>query len=170
MAEQGASHPRIGHGFDVHAFEPGDHIILGGVQIPHSSALRAHSDGDVLLHALSDALLGAIGLGDIGQHYPDTDERFEDADSRVLLRDVVSKLVERHYRVANVDLTVIAQQPKLAPWVSAMRENIAADLAVETSAVNIKATTTERLGYLGRGEGIAAHAVALLISEGFDLT
>ena len=154
---------RIGHGFDVHAFGLGEFITLGGIRIPHTHGLIAHSDGDVLLHALCDALLGAAGLGDIGQHFPDTDAEFKNIDSRLLLRQVVRLLQERQLMVSNVDATIIAQAPRLAPYIPAMREPIAADLGITLDQVNIKATTTERLGYIGRGEGIAVHAVALLV-------
>ena len=155
---------RIGHGFDVHAFGAGDFVTLGGVRIPHSRGLVAHSDGDVLLHALCDALLGAAGLGDIGRHFPDSSAAFEDIDSRILLRRVAALLREQQLVVGNVDATLIAQAPRMAPHIPAMRERIAADLSVTPDRVNVKATTTERLGYIGRGEGIAAHAVALLWS------
>lgn len=155
---------RIGHGFDVHAFGAGDFVTLGGVRIPHSRGLVAHSDGDVLLHALCDALLGAAGLGDIGRHFPDSSAAFEGIDSRILLRRVVAMLREQQLAVGNVDATLIAQAPRMAPHIPAMRERIAADLSVTPDRVNVKATTTERLGYIGRGEGIAAHAVALLWS------
>ncbi len=155
---------RNGHGFDVHAFGAGDFVTLGGVRIPHSRGLVAHSDGDVLLHALCDALLGAAGLGDIGRHFPDSSAAFEDIDSRILLRRVVAMLREQQLAVGNVDATLIAQAPRMAPHIPAMRERIAADLNVAPDRVNVKATTTERLGYIGRGEGIAAHAVALLWS------
>jgi 2-C-methyl-D-erythritol 2,4-cyclodiphosphate synthase len=153
---------RIGHGFDVHAFGPGEFIILGGVRIPHTQGLIAHSDGDVLLHALCDALLGAAGLGDIGQHFPDDQPEFRNIDSRRLLRRVVGLLKERQFMVSNVDATIIAQAPRMAPYIPAMREPIATDLGIIPDRVNVKATTTERLGYIGRGEGIAVHAVALL--------
>lgn len=153
---------RIGHGFDVHAFEAGDAITIGGVKIPHTHGLKAHSDGDVALHALADALLGAAALGDIGQHFPDTDAAYAGADSRVLLRHVVGLIEDKGYRVGNVDITIIAQAPKMAPHVQAMRECIAADLKVRLDDVNVKATTTERLGFTGRKEGIAVEAVALL--------
>ena len=153
---------RIGHGFDVHRFGEGDHLTIGGVRIAYDQGFIAHSDGDVLLHALCDALLGACALGDIGQHFPDTDPRWLGADSRALLRHVVALIGETGYCVGNVDATVIAQAPKLAPHIAAMREVIAADLGVALGAVNVKATTTERLGFTGRGEGIAAEAVALL--------
>lgn len=156
---------RIGHGFDVHSVGEGDHVMIGGVRIPHRHGFVAHSDGDVLLHALCDALLGACALGDIGHHFPDTDARWAGADSRVLLRHVLSLVEAAGYRVGNVDATVIAQAPRLAPHVDAMREVIAADLGVAVTAVNVKATTTERLGFTGRGEGIAAEAVALLLAS-----
>ena len=154
---------RIGHGFDVHAFEDGDFITLGGVQIPHNQGLKAHSDGDVALHALADALLGAAALGDIGQHFPDTDDAYAGADSRELLRHVVTLITDKGYCVGNVDVTIIAQAPKMAPHIATMRECIAADLRVHLDDVNVKATTTEKLGYVGRKEGIAVHAVALLM-------
>jgi len=156
---------RIGHGFDVHAFGPGDHVILGGEKIAHSSGLVAHSDGDVVLHALCDALLGAAGLGDIGAHFPDTDATYADVDSRVLLRRVVALLDAHQWQVVNADITIIAQRPKIAPHTDAMRGHIASDIGVTHLAVNVKATTTERLGYIGREEGIACHAVALLIAR-----
>ena len=153
---------RIGHGFDVHAFEPGDHIVLGGVRIAHSKAFRAHSDGDVLLHALTDALLGAVALGDIGQHFPDTDPQYKNADSRVLLRDAYKLVKAKGCRLGNADMTVVAEQPKLARLTTEMRENIAADLDAPLDRISIKATTSEKLGFCGREEGIAAHAVVLL--------
>jgi 2-C-methyl-D-erythritol 2,4-cyclodiphosphate synthase len=153
---------RIGHGFDVHAFGPGDKIVVGGVEIPHSHGVVAHSDGDVALHALCDALLGAAGLGDIGGMFPDTDERWAAVDSRELLRFVVGRIADCGLRVENADLTVIAQAPRLTPHVAEMRARIAADLVVAVERVNVKATTTEQLGFIGRGEGIAAHAVVLL--------
>jgi len=156
---------RIGHGYDVHAFGEGDSVVLGGVQIPCERGLIAHSDGDVVLHALCDALLGAAGLGDIGRHFPDTDPAFSDADSRVLLRAVVAQLDEVGWAVGNVDLTVIAQTPRLSEHVAKMAEHIAADLGVAVGSVNVKATTTEKLGFVGREEGIASHAVALLTNE-----
>lgn len=156
---------RIGHGYDVHAFTEGDHITLGGVRIPHSHAFAAHSDGDVLIHALCDALLGALALGDIGKHFPDTEAEFENIDSRKLLRHVVELMHQQGYRLGNADMTVIAQTPKLATHIDAMRENIAADLQAAIDQVNVKATTTEKLGFAGRKEGIAAHAVVLLRDE-----
>lgn len=157
---------RIGHGYDVHAFGDGDHVVLGGVRIEFDRGLVAHSDGDVMIHALCDALLGAAGLGDIGKHFPDTDERLSGADSRDLLRAVVSQLDAAGWSVGNVDLTVIAQTPRLSEHVSAMQMNLAHDLGVAQDCVNVKATTTERLGFVGREEGIASHAVALLTSQG----
>jgi len=156
---------RIGHGYDVHRFGDGDFITLGGVRIPHSAGLVAHSDGDVLLHALSDALLGAAALGDIGKHFPDTDPRFKGADSRALLRHVVELVQAKGWRVGNLDATIVAQAPKMAPHIESMRAAIAADLKVGIDQVNVKATTTEKLGFTGREEGIAVHAVALLIAS-----
>ena len=154
---------RIGHGFDAHRFGPGSHVVLGGVNIPHKRGIEAHSDGDVVLHALCDALLGAAGLGDIGRHFPDTDERYRGIDSRELLRQVVARLYEAALRIGNVDLTIVAQRPRLADHLPAMRANIAEDLQVEPARVNLKATTTERMGFVGREEGIATYAVALLV-------
>ena len=156
---------RIGHGFDVHRFaEPGDgdHIILGGVRISSPQRLLAHSDGDVLLHAVSDALLGAAALGDIGQHFPDTDPRYKGIDSRKLLRHVVSLLAEKGFSVINLDATIVAQAPKMAPHIETMCRHLAEDMGVERDCVNVKATTTEKLGYTGRKEGIAVHAVVLI--------
>lgn len=153
---------RIGHGYDVHAFGPGDHVVLGGVSIPHDRALVAHSDGDVLIHALCDALLGAAGLGDIGRHFPDSEPAYSGIDSRRLLRRVIEQIAARALRVGNVDGTIIAQAPRLGPHIDAMRAHLAADLGVVPDRVNVKATTTEHLGFAGRGEGIAAHAVCLL--------
>ncbi|ERL50121.1 2-C-methyl-D-erythritol 2,4-cyclodiphosphate synthase [Halomonas huangheensis] len=161
-----ASGLRIGHGFDVHRFGEGDHLMIGGVRIPFDHAFIAHSDGDVLLHAISDALLGACALGDIGHHFPDTDPAWRGADSRDLLRQVMTSVAEQGYRVANLDATLMAQAPKMAPHLAAMREYIADDLRVPMEAINVKATTTERLGFTGRGEGIAAEAVVLLVSVG----
>jgi len=153
---------RIGHGYDVHQLVAGRDLVLGGVKIPHSKGLLGHSDADALIHAICDACLGAAGLGDLGRHFPDTKAEFKDIDSRVLLRNVREQLQQRGYRVANVDSTVIAQAPKLAPYIEQMAANIAADLAIAPDQVNVKATTTERLGFPGREEGIAAHAVVLL--------
>ncbi|WP_337056341.1 2-C-methyl-D-erythritol 2,4-cyclodiphosphate synthase [Pseudomonas sp. USHLN015] len=155
---------RIGHGYDVHRFGEGDFITLGGVCIPHKFGLIAHSDGDVLLHALSDALLGAAALGDIGKHFPDTDPQFKGADSRALLRHVLVQVRNKGWKVGNVDATIVAQAPKMAPHIETMRALIAEDLGVELDQVNVKATTTEKLGFTGREEGIAVHAVALLLS------
>ncbi|WP_089848471.1 2-C-methyl-D-erythritol 2,4-cyclodiphosphate synthase [Halomonas saccharevitans] len=154
---------RIGHGFDVHRFGEGDHLMIGGVAIPFDHGFVAHSDGDVLLHAICDALLGACGLGDIGRHFPDTDPAWAGADSRALLRHVAGLIAEAGYRVGNLDATVLAQAPKLAPHVASMAERIAEDLGITAAAINVKATTTERLGFTGRGEGIAAEAVVLLM-------
>lgn len=151
---------RVGTGFDVHALVENRSLILAGVQIPYEKGLLGHSDADVALHALMDALLGAAGMGDIGKHFPDTDARFEGADSRRLLRFVVEMLQKEGWQVNNVDVTIIAQRPKLAPFIATMRERVADDLGVGEDAVNIKATTTEKLGFTGRGEGIAAEAVA----------
>jgi 2-C-methyl-D-erythritol 2,4-cyclodiphosphate synthase len=153
---------RIGHGFDVHKFGGNGPITIGGVKIDYEQGLVAHSDGDVLLHALCDALLGAAALGDIGKHFPDTDDAYAGADSRVLLRHVVSVVNDNGYKLGNADMTIVAQAPKMAPHISAMRELIAKDCGVDIDAINVKATTTEKLGYTGRKEGIAAHAVALL--------
>lgn len=160
---------RIGHGFDVHRFGEGDHIFMGGVKISHTHGLVAHSDGDVALHALSDALLGAAALGDIGRHFPDTDPRFRGIDSRELLRHVIGLLNTKGYSVGNVDITIVAQAPKMAPHIPLMRERIAVDLQCELDAVNVKATTTEQLGYVGRKEGIAVHAVALILKQSISL-
>lgn len=153
---------RIGQGIDAHRFADNRPLILGGVHIEHEQGMEAHSDGDVVLHALCDALLGAAGLGDIGRHFPDIDSRYENIDSRELLCSVVALLQERQLRVHNVDLTIVAQRPRLAPHIDAMRDNMAADLQVAVDSVNVKATTTERMGFTGRGEGIAAFAVVLL--------
>lgn len=153
---------RIGNGYDVHAFTQGDHLMIGGVKVPHDKAFLAHSDGDVLLHAISDALLGAAALGDIGRHYPDTDPQFKDADSRDLLRQVVARLAEDGLMCISIDATVIAQAPKMGPHIDAMCAVIAADLGMDIGCVNVKATTTERLGFCGREEGIAAMASVLL--------
>lgn len=153
---------RIGQGFDVHKFGPGEFITLGGVQIPYHQGLEAHSDGDVLIHALCDALLGACGLGDIGHHFPDTDPAFAGVDSRVLLRRVMSEVQKKGYQLTNADMTLIAQAPKMAPHLPAMLEKLAADLNTPVDRLNIKASTTEKLGFVGRNEGISALAVVLL--------
>ena len=155
---------RIGHGYDVHRFGEGDVITLGGLQIPHDRGLVAHSDGDVVLHALTDAILGAAALGDIGRHFPDTDPQFKGADSRVLLRHALSLVHAKGWQVGNVDITIAAQAPKLAPHIENMRERVASDLQVDLDQVNLKATTTEKLGFVGRKEGIEVHAVALLLA------
>lgn len=155
---------RIGQGFDAHAFRAGGRLVLGGVEIPHDQGLEAHSDGDVALHALCDALLGAAALGDIGRHFPDSDPQYKGVDSRVLLRSVMEKITDKGYRVINADLTLVAQAPRLATHIDAMRDNIAADLNVDLDSINVKATTTEQMGFTGRGEGIAAFAVALIKS------
>lgn len=153
---------RIGHGYDVHRFIEDTPLIIGGITIPHTHGLEAHSDGDVLIHAICDALLGAAGLWDIGHHFPDNDEAFKGIDSRILLRRVINDLSEHGWCVGNVDATIIAQAPKMAPFIPQMRELLAADMQVDVTAINIKATTTEKLGFAGRKEGIATHAVALI--------
>lgn len=156
------SFPRIGHGIDVHRFGPGDYVTLGGVKIPHDQGLVAHSDGDVALHALCDAILGALALGDIGKHFPDTDAEFSGADSRGLLRHVVKLMQTQGYTLGNADITVLAERPKLAPYIGLMRERIAQDAGVLPEQISVKATTTEKLGFVGRREGIEAHAVVML--------
>jgi 2-C-methyl-D-erythritol 2,4-cyclodiphosphate synthase len=153
---------RIGHGFDAHRLGPGLRLILGGVEIDHDHGLIAHSDGDVLVHALCDAILGAAAMGDIGKHFPDSSDEFKGVDSRILLRQVVSMIKESGYSVQNADMTIIAQAPKLAPYLEQMISNLSEDLLVADNRIKIKATTTEGMGYTGRGEGIAAHAVVLL--------
>ncbi|MGY4877060.1 2-C-methyl-D-erythritol 2,4-cyclodiphosphate synthase [Vreelandella aquamarina] len=157
---------RIGHGFDVHRFGPGDHLMIGGVKLPFEYGFVAHSDGDVLLHAICDALLGACALGDIGYHFPDTDAAFKGADSRNLLRQVSTLIEQAGWQLANLDATLMAQAPKMAPYIGDMRRVIAEDLGVRLDQVSVKATTTERLGFTGRGEGIAAEAVVLLVPRG----
>ena len=156
---------RVGQGFDVHALVSGRRLVIGGVEIPHERGLLGHSDADVLLHAITDAILGAAGLGDIGHLFPDTDARYKDADSRVLLRAAVERAAGAGWRIGNVDATVIAERPKIAPHVDAMRASIAADCRVDEGAVNIKGKTSEKLGFVGRGEGVAAQAVVLLLGE-----
>lgn len=156
---------RIGHGFDVHAFGGAGPVTLGGVKIDYEQGLLAHSDGDVVLHAVADALLGALALGDIGHHFPDTDSAFKDIDSRILLRKVFSDVSQMGYQIGNLDITIIAQAPKMAPHINAMRNCIAMDLACQLSQVNVKATTTEKLGFVGRKEGIAVEAVVLLCQK-----
>ena len=153
---------RVGQGYDVHRFNEGDHIILGGVKIDYEQGLEAHSDGDVVLHALCDALLGAAALGDIGKHFPDTDPEFKGADSRVLLRHVYRIVQDKGYQLVNADMTIIAQAPKMAPHIAAMCSNIADDLNVAVDCINVKATTTEKLGFEGRKEGIAVQAIILI--------
>ena len=153
---------RIGQGYDAHRFSEGGQLVLGGVPIEYEKSLAAHSDGDVALHALCDALLGAAAMGDIGRHFPDTDQNFKGIDSRILLRNVCAKLTAQGYSVGNVDVTIVAQKPKLAPYIDRMRATIAIDLQIEIDAVNVKATTTEGMGFEGRGEGISSYAVAIL--------
>lgn len=153
---------RIGHGYDVHAFGPGDKIVIGGVVIPHHHGLIAHSDGDVLLHALCDALLGATALGDIGKHFPDTDIQYRNADSRALLRMVYAKVNQAGWKISNADMTIVAQSPRMANYIARMVETISADLQCDLNQINVKATTSERLGFTGREEGIACYAVVLL--------
>ncbi|MEY3807032.1 MAG: hypothetical protein RI893_8 [Pseudomonadota bacterium] len=153
---------RVGQGYDVHRFKQGGEVILGGVKIPYEQGLEAHSDGDVVLHALCDALLGAAALGDIGKHFPDTDPEFKGADSRVLLRHVYRIVQEKGYQLVNADITIIAQAPKMSPHTAAMCSNIAEDLAVDCDCINVKATTTEKLGFEGRKEGIAVQAIVLI--------
>ena len=156
---------RVGHGFDVHAFAANRKLIIGGVDVPHDLGLAGHSDADVLLHAICDALLGAAGLGDIGRHFPDNDVAFAGIDSRILLRRVAEQLRQHGWRVGNIDATIIAQAPKMAPHIARMTAHIADDLGVAFDRVNIKATTTEKLGFTGRGEGIAAEAVGLILRD-----
>lgn len=156
-------YPRIGHGIDIHRFGEGDVVTLGGVKIPHTHGLIAHSDGDVALHALCDALLGALALGDIGKHFPDTDNAYKNADSRVLLRQVFALVQSKGYQLGNCDLTILAEKPKLAGFINTMQQCIAADLQSTPEQVSIKATTTEKLGFVGRQEGIEAHAVVFLV-------
>jgi len=153
---------RIGHGYDVHRLVTGRTLVLGGVEIPHETGLLGHSDADVLLHAICDAILGAIGAGDIGKHFPDTDPAYKGASSSILLRQVMDLAGEKGYKIGNIDATIVAQKPKLAPYIARMVENIAAATATEPDRINVKATTTEELGFAGRKEGIAAYAVALL--------
>ena len=156
---------RIGHGYDVHPLVAGRDLILGGVKIPHSKGLHGHSDADVLIHAICDACLGAAGLGDIGRHFPDTDPQYKNIDSRKLLRKVKEAIAERGWKIANIDSTIVAQAPRVAPYLAQMIANVSADLGIPAENINIKATTTEKLGFAGREEGIAAHAVVLLDSK-----
>lgn len=159
---------RIGHGFDAHRFEEGRKLVLGGVEIAFPAGMAAHSDGDVVLHALCDALLGAAALGDLGEHFPDTDSRWKGCNSRIFLREINKLLHKKEYRIGNIDLTIVAETPKLASYRAAMRANIAADLEIELDQVNIKATTTEQMGFTGRKEGIAAFAVVLIWYRGSE--
>ena len=154
---------RIGQGFDVHAFGDGDHVVIGGVRIPHERGVVAHSDGDVAIHALCDAMLGALALGDIGQHFPPSDMRWKDANSRDFLRHCNDLIGQRGWAVGNADITVVCERPKIGPHAQAMREGMASDLGISADAVSVKATTSEKLGFAGRGEGIAAQAVVLLV-------
>lgn len=156
---------RIGQGFDAHRFSDNGRLVLGGVEIPFDKGMQAHSDGDVVIHALCDAILGALALGDIGQHFPDNSEEYKGIDSRILLQRVVELMQQQHYRINNLDITIVAQAPKLAPHLPAMREILAQDLDAEVGSVSLKATTTEQMGFTGRGEGIAAMAVVLLIPQ-----
>lgn len=156
---------RIGHGYDTHRFVAGRPLVLGGVNVPHDMGMLAHSDGDVVIHALCDALLGAAALGDIGMHFPDTSRDYESIDSRILLRQVHTLLARKSCTVVNADITIIAEEPEMAPHVDAMRENLAADLAVDKDAINVKATTNEKMGFIGNREGIAVHAVVLINQE-----
>ena len=153
---------RIGHGYDTHRFMEGRPLVLGGVNVPHDMGLLAHSDGDVVIHALCDALLGAAALGDIGAHFPDSNKEFKNIDSRILLRQVQLLLAEKSYTLVNADITIVAEEPKMAPHIDAMRENLAADLAADKDAINVKATTNEKMGFIGNREGIAVHAVVLI--------
>ncbi|NKB37149.1 MAG: 2-C-methyl-D-erythritol 2,4-cyclodiphosphate synthase [Gammaproteobacteria bacterium] len=153
---------RVGHGYDVHRFIEGRPLILGGVEIPHDRGLEAHSDGDAVIHAICDALLGAAALGDIGTYYPDTDDKFSDIDSRILLRDVCRKLAELNFSIANIDATIVAQAPKMLPHINKMKTTLSEDMQISTTDINIKATTTERMGFIGNEEGLAVHAVCLI--------
>jgi 2-C-methyl-D-erythritol 2,4-cyclodiphosphate synthase len=165
MSPPHVTRPRIGVGFDIHALEPGDHVVLGGVRIPHSKGIKAHSDGDVAIHALCDALLGALALGDIGHYFPPTDERWRGVDSRELLRQCRRLLTQHGYELGNADISVIAEAPKLAPHVALMRTRLAEDLLVAEDCISVKATTNEKLDAIGRAEGIAAHAVVMLFAK-----
>lgn len=157
---------RVGHGYDVHKWGASNKpLLLGGIQIPHNDGLVAHSDGDVVLHAITDSILGAVALGDIGQHFPDTDERYRGADSMVLLQEALTLAVDKGFSVGNLDVTIVAQAPKMAPHIQAMRASIAAGLGTSLDAINVKATTTEKLGFVGRNEGIACHSVVLMVGS-----
>ena len=153
---------RIGHGYDAHTFTGGKPLILGGVTIPYDKGLKAHSDGDAVIHALCDAILGAAALGDIGTYFPDTDDKYENIDSRILLREVVNVVTEKGYKIGNADITVLAQEPKLLPYIGQMKENLSKDMALVPENVNIKATTTEGMGFVGRKEGIAVYSIVFL--------
>lgn len=153
---------RIGHGYDVHRFGEGDGIVLGGIKIPHNQRFIAHSDGDVLIHALCDAMIGSIAAGDIGQHFPDTDERYKDIDSTILLKETSTLLEENHYSLSNADITIVAQAPRMSAYIMPMRERLSSVLDVDVTSINIKATTTEQLGFTGREEGIAVHCVVMV--------
>ena len=155
---------RIGHGIDVHAFAPDRKLIIGGIEIPYEKGLAGHSDADVLIHAICDAILGAAGIGDIGVHFPDSEEKYHNIDSKILLREVITKIHAKKFEIVNVDSTIIAQSPKLSPYINSMREILSPILQIEKNAINIKATTTEKLGFAGREEGIEAHAICLLQS------
>ncbi len=155
---------RIGHGIDVHAFAPDRKLIIGGIEIPYEKGLAGHSDADVLIHAICDAILGAAGLGDIGVYFPDSEEKYHNIDSKILLREVITKIYAKKFKIVNVDSTIIAQSPKLSPYINSMREILSPILQIEKNAINIKATTTEKLGFAGREEGIEAHAICLLQS------
>lgn len=156
---------RVGHGYDVHQFGEGDAIVLGGVNIPHHSGFIAHSDGDVLMHSLCDAMLGSIAAGDIGQHFPDTDARYEGADSSMFLEHAMKLIVDQSYMIANIDITIIAQAPKMSPYIQHMRDNLSQLLALSVEQINIKATTTEKLGFTGREEGVAVHSVIMVYTN-----
>ena len=155
---------RIGHGYDTHCFEAGKPLILGGVHVPHSQGMKAHSDGDVIIHAVCDALLGACAMGDLGQHFPDTDSQYANIDSRILLRHIFALISKKKYKIGNLDITVLAEAPKLAPYILQMREILALDLRAHLEDINIKATTTEKMGFVGRREGIACYAVVMLMT------
>lgn len=157
---------RVGHGFDAHSFTEGRPLILGGVNIPYEKGLAAHSDGDAVIHALCDALLGAAALGDIGMHFPDSDSAYRNIDSRILLRKVTDKIRENSCEICNADITILAQQPRMSSHITSMRNNLATDMKIDVSKINIKATTTEKMGYIGRGEGVAVYAVVLLMESG----
>jgi 2-C-methyl-D-erythritol 2,4-cyclodiphosphate synthase len=156
---------RIGHGYDAHTFTTGRPLILGGVTVPHDRGLEAHSDGDAVIHALCDALLGAAGLGDIGTYFPDTDKQYENINSRILLKNVVESLTQKDYRIGNADITILAQAPKLLPYIDQMRKTLSQDMGITSDDINLKATTTEGMGFIGRKEGIAVYAVVILVEH-----